>query len=235
MKLRVLILTMLAVAAGLCWPNDARAQGDRYAVIVQGTSGGDPFAGTYRKWVTSLVGTLREKFGFDPAHLTVLTDQPGAGEQVANAANVKAAFAKVAGQAKDGDLLFVLLMGHGGGDGADAKFNLVGPDLTVIEWSVMLSPTSTRNSAASLLGSAIPCGGTGTGVSSGSSNVRRAAECARPVTFTTRDSLPEVSRAGSMRQPSAFRTPGQRAASSTAAFGRVRANATATSRGSVRA
>ena len=28
------------------------------------------------------------------------------------------------------DLLFVLLIGHGSFDGADAKFNLVGPDLS---------------------------------------------------------------------------------------------------------
>jgi hypothetical protein len=156
MKLRVLILTTLAMAAGLGWPNEARAQGERYAVIVQGTSAGEPFASTYRKWVTSLVSTLREKFGIDAAHMTVLTDQPAAGEQMANAENVKAAFAKLTGQAKDGDLLFVLLMGHGGGDGAQAKFNLVGPDLTVIEWSAMLSPIKARLAFVDTTGGSFP-------------------------------------------------------------------------------
>jgi hypothetical protein len=34
-----------------------------------------------------------------------------------------------------GDLLLVVLIGHGTFDGADAKFNLVGPDLTLAEWA----------------------------------------------------------------------------------------------------
>src|SRR5262249_40063419 len=116
----------------------------------------EPFASTYRKWVNNLVSTLREKFGFDAAHVMVLTDQPAAGEQLANAENVKATFSKLAGQVKDGDLLFVLLMGHGGGDGAEAKFNLVGPDLTVIEWSASLSPIKARIAFVDSTGGSFP-------------------------------------------------------------------------------
>jgi hypothetical protein len=41
---------------------------------------------------------------------------------------------------KAGDLLFIMLIGHGGGEGADAKFNLIGPDLTVGEWNAILKP-----------------------------------------------------------------------------------------------
>jgi chorismate mutase len=38
------------------------------------------------------------------------------------------------------DLLFVLLIGHGSFDGTDAKFNLVGPDLSSVEWAALLKP-----------------------------------------------------------------------------------------------
>ena len=38
------------------------------------------------------------------------------------------------------DQLFVIFIGHGGGDGTDAKFNLVGPDLTIAEWNALLKP-----------------------------------------------------------------------------------------------
>jgi hypothetical protein len=38
------------------------------------------------------------------------------------------------------DLLFVLLIGHGSFDGTEAKFNLVGPDLSSAEWGALLKP-----------------------------------------------------------------------------------------------
>src|SRR5262249_39588617 len=42
------------------------------------------------------------------------------------------------------DLLFVLLAGHGSFDGTEAKFNLVGPDLSAAEWATMLKPIKGR-------------------------------------------------------------------------------------------
>jgi hypothetical protein len=146
----------LVVGACAVWPADARAQGDRYAVVVQGTTGGDPYTAMHRKWLNSLVGVLRDRFGFDAAHITVLAEQPGSGEQLANAENVKATLARLAGQARDGDLVFVALIGHGGGDGADAKFNLVGPDLTVIEWSALVSPIKARLAFVDTTGGSFP-------------------------------------------------------------------------------
>jgi hypothetical protein len=38
------------------------------------------------------------------------------------------------------DILFVLLIGHGSFDGSEAKFNLVGPDLSSAEWAALLKP-----------------------------------------------------------------------------------------------
>jgi hypothetical protein len=37
-----------------------------------------------------------------------------------------------------------MLIGHGGGSGTEAKFNLVGPDLTVVEWNDLLKPLPAR-------------------------------------------------------------------------------------------
>ena len=55
----------------------------------------------------------------------MLSEKPAAGEQLSNAVNVTATLAKLAKQTKPTDLLFVMLIGHGGGDGADARFNMV--------------------------------------------------------------------------------------------------------------
>jgi hypothetical protein len=118
----------------------ADAQTGRFALVVQGASGDPEYASLHRQWLDRLTAVLRDRFGFDDAHLTVLAETPAAREQAASAANLKAALARLAADAKPGDLVFVLLIGHGSGEGADAKFNLVGPDLTVAEWSALLKP-----------------------------------------------------------------------------------------------
>lgn len=129
------------VVCGLClFARPAAAQTARYGLIVEGASGEVEYATTHRQWVDALVKALREKFRFDPAHVTVLTETPKAGEAAANAVNLKAAFEKITPQVKADDTLFVMLIGHGSGAGADAKFNLIGPDLTAADWNGLLKP-----------------------------------------------------------------------------------------------
>lgn len=126
---------MLVVA-----PAVAEAQPARYAVVVQGASGEESYAAQHRGWVDRLVTVLRDRFGFDAAHLTVLAEKPKSGELPATSENVKTVLGRLATQAKATDFVFVMLIGHGSGDGAEAKFNLVGPDLTVADWSGLLKP-----------------------------------------------------------------------------------------------
>jgi len=120
------------------------AQTTRYAVIVQGASGDPQYATQHRAWVDGLAGVLRDKLGFDAAHLVVLTEEPRANELKSTAENVKATLARVAKDTKADDLVFVMLIGHGSGDGAAAKFNLVGPDLTAVEWAGLFQPIAAR-------------------------------------------------------------------------------------------
>jgi hypothetical protein len=137
---------LLAAACSVlvCLPQAAFAQGERYALVVQGSSGGDPFTTMHRRWLTSLVTTLRGPLGIEPSHVTVLAEQPAAGEQSATADNVRAALVRLTGQTKPADILFVMLIGHGGGSNADAKFNLIGPDLTIAEWNALLKPIDAK-------------------------------------------------------------------------------------------
>ena len=123
---------------------DARQQGARYAVLIQGASGEEQYATLHRGWLDSLVQLLRERFKFDAAHLSVLAEQAQAGEQRSTAENVRALFARLGKEVTANDLVFVMLIGHGGGQGADAKYNLVGPDLTVPEWNELLKPIAGR-------------------------------------------------------------------------------------------
>lgn len=121
------------------------AAGERYALIVTGASGGDAYAQKYAKWRESFVGTLRGKFHYDPSRLLVLAEKPAAGEQPATREHVRGALADLRKRMTKDDQLLVLLIGHGTSlDGDEAKFNLVGPDLSATEWSELLRPIPGR-------------------------------------------------------------------------------------------
>src|SRR5262245_33312144 len=138
------LIASVAILTALAVPTAAHADGARYAVIIQGTSGDPQYADLHRSWVDALSAVLRQRMGFDASRIIVLAEQPKAGELRGSAEDVKATFAKLAKEAKPEDLVFVMLIGHGSGDGATAKFNLVGPDLTVEEWKAQLEPLTAR-------------------------------------------------------------------------------------------
>ena len=136
---------LLAAATVLAVPAMAAAQqpASRYALVVEGVSGSDEFAVLHRQWLDSIVTLLKGKFAFDPTHVIVLAETPKAGEDKATADGVKTALGRLAKESKADDLVFVMLIGHGGaGDGSEAKFNLVGPDLSVSEWNALLKPVA---------------------------------------------------------------------------------------------
>ncbi len=126
--------------------------GERYALVVTGASGGEPYAQKYTRWRVSFVDTLRGKFHYDPARLIVLGEalRSGAGQaedgvRPATRENVRGALADFRKRMTKDDQLLVLLIGHGTSlDGEEAKFNLVGPDLSATEWSDLLRPVPGR-------------------------------------------------------------------------------------------
>jgi len=119
---------------------------ERYALVVTGASGGEPYGQKYDKWRISLLATLREKFGYPDDHLFALAESESRGVGKATRENVRRVLADLQRRLTKDDLLLVLLIGHGtsldGGD--EAKFNLVGPDLTASEWSELLKPIPGR-------------------------------------------------------------------------------------------
>jgi hypothetical protein len=140
MKRLAFLVVTLALLASPVWA----AEGNRYAVIVQGASGEPQYAQMHRAWVDALSAILRERMGFDPARITKLTEDPKADELKGTAESVKATLDRLAKEAKPDDLVFIMLIGHGGGEATAAKFNLVGPDLTAAEWGALLKPITAR-------------------------------------------------------------------------------------------
>jgi hypothetical protein len=121
------------------------AAADHYALVVSGASGGAAYGEKYDRWRTSLVLTLSSRFGYPDDHLVVLADgpQPGTGE--ANRDNVRAALDFLRRSTTIDDVVLVVLIGHGTVfEGDDAKFNLVGPDLSLDEWEALIRPIPGR-------------------------------------------------------------------------------------------
>jgi hypothetical protein len=144
MPARRLLIVAVMSAAAVAMAAPASADGGRYAIIVQGASGDPDYATLHRRWVDGLAKVLRERFKIDGSRLAILAETPAAGEQRSSAESVRTALAGVAKTAVADDLVFIMLIGHGSGTGDQTKFNLVGPDLTMAEWSALLKPIAAR-------------------------------------------------------------------------------------------
>jgi hypothetical protein len=132
------VLRVLAVLMVLLFAAPVSAA-ERYALIISGANGEASYADQYAQWRQQTVTALLEKLAFDDAKVLTLFDG-GDDAHSATAAGVRRSLESIRAQMRPDDLLFVLLIGHGSFDGTDAKFNLVGPDLSSMEWAALLKP-----------------------------------------------------------------------------------------------
>lgn len=130
-------------AAAVCLAAASATAEQRYALIVSGASGGPEYAQQYNKWTDELSKILASQMKLDPANVIALAETPRP-DAAATAGNVRKAIAKLRVAVRREDLLFVVLVGHGTFDGADAKFNLVGPDLESSEWAALVAAIAGR-------------------------------------------------------------------------------------------
>ncbi|MEZ5294143.1 MAG: hypothetical protein R2745_23880 [Vicinamibacterales bacterium] len=131
-----------------CWPaTPGAAQGvappasrdGRWAVVVSGASGGPAYAKQLATWRDAIQSALTGRFGFAPAHVLQLVDETARESGTpATAEQVRKLFTSLKGQVGKDDLVLLVLLGHGTFDGQQAKFNLVGPDLTAADWRALL-------------------------------------------------------------------------------------------------
>jgi hypothetical protein len=119
--------------------------GDRYALVITGASGGEQYARKYDAWRVAFTTTLRERFHYAPDRTIVLAETASDGIQSSTREHVRKAFADLRARMTKDDQLLVLLIGHGTSlDGDEAKFNLVGPDLSASEWLELIRPIPGR-------------------------------------------------------------------------------------------
>jgi hypothetical protein len=145
-------LVVLAILGALGGP---AAAAERYALIVTGAHGEPTYEQQYAQWRQSVATALVEKAGIDASHVITLFEG-GDAAHAATAENVRRAAADLRARLTADDVLLVLLIGHGSFDGAEAKFNLVGPDLTSAEWASLLKPVPARTVIVNSTASSFP-------------------------------------------------------------------------------
>jgi hypothetical protein len=149
----------VAVACGVLLLGAVRASDgeERYAVVITGASGGDTYAQKYQKIRNAFVATLRDTFDYKVEQTFVFAEEEGDGVQKATRENVQRTFGELRKRLAKDDQLLVLLVGHGTVDGGeDAKFNLVGPDLTAAEWADLVKAIPGRLVFVDTTGASFP-------------------------------------------------------------------------------
>jgi hypothetical protein len=118
---------------------------NKFAVIINGAGGEPAYAKQFEQWTRELTTVLTERLGFADKQVRLLTEKPSDSATLrATAEEVKRAFALLKSELQPDNVLFVFLIGHGSSDGREAKFNLVGPDLSATEYNNLLLSLPTR-------------------------------------------------------------------------------------------
>src|SRR6185503_11911463 len=98
---------------------------------------------------SQLYDAVTSRLGFDEKNVYLLTEAASGGPENASretdikskratAEEVRKAFAAIKSAANADSVVFVMLIGHGSFDTQQAKFNLVGPDLTAKDYAALI-------------------------------------------------------------------------------------------------
>lgn len=123
-----------------------RSNTRKYALIMTGPSVADATAAQFRQWSFSLHDILIRDYGYSSDTITLLLDR-GADEERESSRidgscdleGIRSHLALLKQSVTDGDQLIIFLIGHGSGRNEESKFNIVGPDISGMEFATMLN------------------------------------------------------------------------------------------------
>ena len=124
----------------------------KFALIISGVGGEEIYSKKFSSQAMQFYDALTNKLGFDEKRVYLLTETViSNSENMANGNFARAtseearkAFTAIKGSATADSLVFIALIGHGSFDNQEAKFNLVGPDLTAKDYAALLNGLPTR-------------------------------------------------------------------------------------------
>lgn len=121
----------------------ARGEAQRtHVLVVSGLSGDPTFRKSFQLIASTVKEAARERWSVSDSSLIVLTEDslPNALSRGRSSREaVGAAFTTLSTRVQPGDVLLVMLLGHGSGEGPGSKVNLPGPDATAADYATWLS------------------------------------------------------------------------------------------------
>ena len=156
-------LAVACLAAGTLWAGPAAAQ-RAHVLVVAGLSGEPAYRASFAAAARATREAARTRWGVADSSVIVLTEDSlpvaGVSDGRSTRANVQAGLARLAARARAGDVVLVLLLGHGAGEGAGSRVNLPGPDATAADYAAWLAPLAAQQvvvvNAASGSGDFVP-------------------------------------------------------------------------------
>jgi hypothetical protein len=151
------------LAAGALWAGPAAAQ-RAHVLVVAGLSGEPAYRAGFAAAARATREAARTRWGVADSSVIVLTEDSlpvaGVSDGRSTRANVQAGLARLAARARAGDVVLMLLLGHGAGEGAGSRVNLPGPDATAADYAAWLAPLAAQQvvvvNAASGSGDFVP-------------------------------------------------------------------------------
>lgn len=118
-----------------------------YVVVVSGVGGDPQFSDRFLRWGTELVDAVRQRLAVPESNLVLLAEGPERDPRISGPASkerLEAELRRIGERVRPGDDLVLVLLGHGSDRDGQARFNLVGPDVTATELATWLAGVKAR-------------------------------------------------------------------------------------------
>jgi hypothetical protein len=143
---RRLLFTLCFLPTALCTlPSALHAQ--THLLIVSGLGGEPQYSDQFRKLGLSLVDVARKRYAMPDSEVVFLAEEGAKDARIAGVStklNVEATLTRFAKEARPGDQVVIVLIGHGSGSDMDSKISLPGPDMSARDFARDLTPFATH-------------------------------------------------------------------------------------------
>ena len=134
---------LLALLLALGSASAAEAQAGSHLLVIVGLGGDLENSDRFHQWAATIVDAARGRYGLPAERVVYLGEDPARDPDRISGRSTREAIAsavdRLAGAARPGDTVFIVLIGHGASATGGARFNLPGPDLTAAEFATLLS------------------------------------------------------------------------------------------------
>lgn len=139
---RLVPVALLAFAGTGLLPGSLSAQ-RTHVLVVAGLSGDPAIRQAFDGAVDTIMTAARSRWGVSDPSLIVLGEDSVATARYRGRSTreqIGAALLRLSREVQPGDVLLMVLLGHGSGEGTQSKVNLPGPDATASEYAAWLAP-----------------------------------------------------------------------------------------------